>query len=127
MRAIILLVVHPYCDNCRHRLFKIFHDSHLLTHQIQTFPQRLPLSKSLISQSQLMPESRHPHIISGSPSPPDGIQVGTYKIVAIINAQPISATFQVTNLLLDIVYQPSPLDHNWLVWRTALSFKDTLL
>jgi hypothetical protein len=76
----------------------VLYDSHPLTYQRQTFSPNGYLVKVFdIIVPADAPDPATTHIISGSPSPPDGIQVGTYKIVAIINAQPISATFQVTN------------------------------
>ena len=75
----------------------ISHDSHPLTFQIQTFSPSGYLVKVFdTTVPDNAPDPATTHIISGSPSPPDGILVETYKIVAIINAQPISATFQVT-------------------------------
>lgn len=76
----------------------ISHDSRSLTYQVQTFSPSGYLVKVFDTTiPAAAPDPSATLIISGAPSPPDGILVGTYKIVAIINAQPVSATFQVTN------------------------------
>ena len=75
----------------------VFYNSQSLTYQRQTFSPNGYLVNVFETVPADAPDPATTHIISGSPSPSDGIRVGTYKIVAIINAQPISATFQVTN------------------------------
>jgi hypothetical protein len=56
----------------------VFYDSHPLTYQRQTFSPNGYLVKVFdITVPADAPDPATTHIISGSPSPPDGIQVGT--------------------------------------------------